>query len=53
MKVPFCASNLDEWKALWPAFIFKEALWDEAYDIYEEDELYRLLIKMHLKIKAL
>ncbi|MFC2111201.1 hypothetical protein ACFLQ5_01980 [Bacteroidota bacterium] len=39
MQVPFFASKLSEWKDLWPAFIFKEALWDEDYDIYDEDEL--------------
>ncbi|MBI9068686.1 MAG: hypothetical protein JEZ09_15425 [Salinivirgaceae bacterium] len=38
MKIPFCADDLDEWKTLWPAFIFKEALWDD-YDFYDEDEL--------------
>ena len=41
----FCFCNdIEEWKHLYPAIIFIDALIDKDYTIYEEDELQNLLL---------
>lgn len=39
MQVPFFANDILEWKYLWLAIQFYEALWEKDYDIYDDDEL--------------
>ena len=39
MKVPFFAKDYDEYKDLWLALQFYEALFEQDYEIFDEDEL--------------
>lgn len=39
MIVPFFADDLNQWRELWLALQFKEALWEKDYEIYDEDDL--------------
>lgn len=39
MLIPFFANDIVEWRYLWLAIQFNEALWEEDYEIYDKNEL--------------
>jgi len=52
--IPFCTDDMEEWKELWPAILFSDALLASDYKIYEdyEQEIWEELVKQYRYFSA-